>query len=63
MHKDKLQHHLEHLKEKHAKLDDQIDKMESSGVFQDFQPNEMKKQRLLIKDEMSITEQKIAGCA
>ena len=53
MTKEKLTHHLEHLAEKHAKLDDEIDHMENTGSFVDEELTVLKKQRLKLKDEIS----------
>jgi len=59
MTKEKLQHHLEHLAEKHAKFDQEIDHMEATGVFVDEELHVLKKQRLILKDEMEATAMKI----
>ena len=52
MTKEKLQHHLEHLREKHAKLDQQVDHMEATGYFTDDQLHVLKKKRLVLRDEI-----------
>jgi uncharacterized protein YdcH (DUF465 family) len=59
MTKEKLQHHLDHLTEKHHKLDQQIDLMENTGHFVDQELNVLKKQRLLLRDEMHAFSLKI----
>ena len=45
--------HLTKLEEAHSLLDKRIDTSEKSGVFEDLQLEEMKKQRLLLKDEIA----------
>ena len=59
MTREKLIHHVEHLKEKHEKLDKQIDLMEQTGNFVDNELNNLKKKRLTIKDEIEQTNKKI----
>ena len=59
MNKEKLIHHLEHLREKHAKLDKQVDRMEFTGHFVDAELTQLKKQRLAIRDEMEMVFDKI----
>lgn len=44
---------IKHLEDAHAVLDKRIDHMEKTGVFEDVQMEEMKKQRLLLKDEIA----------
>jgi len=61
MTKEKLKHHLEHLAEKHAKLDREIDHMEATGVFVDEELHVLKKQRLILKDEMEDISNKISA--
>ena len=63
MTKEKLVHHLEHLREKHGKLDNDIDHMEASGHFVDYELNNMKRQRLALRDEMETINQKISALA
>jgi uncharacterized protein YdcH (DUF465 family) len=57
--REKLINHVEHLKEKHATLDKQIDLMEASGNYVDDDLNHLKKKRLSIKDEMEQANRKI----
>lgn len=59
MTKEKLMHHLEHLAEKHMKLDDEIDHMENTGSFVDEELTVLKKQRLRLKDEMESVKERI----
>ena len=44
---------IKHLEEMHRILDKKIDVMEKTGTFEDNQLNEMKKQRLLYRDELA----------
>ena len=55
MTKEKLIHHLEALREKHAKIDQEVDLMESTGHFVDHDLNVLKKQRLILRDEIETT--------
>ena len=61
MTKEKLIHHLDHLSEKHAKIDDQVDHMEATGHFVDEELTLLKKQRLVLRDEMEAISVKIAA--
>ena len=49
---------IKHLEEAHRALDKQIDTLEKTGVFHDLQLEEMKKQRLHIKDNIAILKHK-----
>jgi uncharacterized protein YdcH (DUF465 family) len=52
------QNHLKKLEKEHAVLDKKIDAMEQTGIFRDLKLEEMKKQRLHIKDQIAtITAQ------
>lgn len=55
---EKLAHHITHLREKHDKLDKQIELMESTGSFEDADLQHFKKQRLAIKDEIELNLQR-----
>lgn len=44
---------LKHLEEAHELLDKRIDTLEKTGVYEDLQLEEMKKQRLILKDEIA----------
>ena len=59
MTREKLQHHWEHLAEKHQKLDQQVDHMEATGHFDDMELVDLKKHRLALKDEMAVIQAKI----
>ena len=50
--------HLANLVEEHARLDKQIDSLEKTGVFSDDRLETLKKQRLLIKDQIAIIKNK-----
>ena len=49
---------IKHLEEAHRALDKQIDTLEKTGVFQDLKLEEMKKQRLHLKDNIAILRHK-----
>jgi len=49
---------IKHLEEAHRVLDKKIDTLEKTGVFQDLTLEEMKKQRLHIKDNIAILKHK-----
>lgn len=49
---------IKHLEEAHRALDKKIDTLEKTGVFQDLKLEEMKKQRLHLKDEIAILKHK-----
>jgi hypothetical protein len=44
---------LKHLQEMHAALDKQIDGLEKTGKFEDAQLAGLKKQRLVLKDQIT----------
>lgn len=44
---------IRHLEQMHAVLDKQIDGMERTGVFDDTQLHNLKKQRLQIRDQLA----------
>lgn len=56
--REKLSHHISHLRAKHDHLDDQIVAMERSGRFNDTDLTRLKKEKLLIKDEIESSLQK-----
>ena len=56
--REKLIHHIEHLKEKHSVLDRQIDEMYKHHT-DDLKVEELKKQRLKLKDEIEETNKRI----
>jgi hypothetical protein len=50
---DHQQNHLQHLLKEHAQLDKQIDQMEFTRVFEDTRLEQLKKQRLHVRDEIA----------
>ena len=52
------QNKIKHLEEAHRVLDKQIDTMERTGIYDDLKIEELKKQRLRLKDEIVILKQK-----
>lgn len=49
---------IKHLEEAHRALDKQIDNLEKNGLYEDLKLEELKKQRLLLKDEVVILKHK-----
>ena len=49
---------IKHLEEAHRVLDKKIDTLEKTGVFEDLTMEEMKKQRLHLKDNIAILKHK-----
>lgn len=49
---------IKHLEEAHRVLDKQVDTLEKNGLFEDLKLENLKKQRLLLKDEIVILKQK-----
>jgi uncharacterized protein YdcH (DUF465 family) len=49
---------IKHLEEAHRALDKQVDTLERNGLFEDLKLEELKKQRLLLKDKLVIIKQK-----
>ena len=49
---------IKHLEEAHRALDKQIDNLEKSGLFEDLKLDTLKKQRLLLKDNIVILKHK-----
>lgn len=47
-----IENRIKHLEEEHHKLNKKIDGLESTGVFDDVEINDLKKQRLRIKTEL-----------
>lgn len=52
------EHRIKHLEEGHRALDKQIDTLEKTGLFEDLKLDELKKQRLHLKDEIAILKRK-----
>ena len=49
---------IKHLEEAHRVLDQKIDTLEKNGLFEDIKMHELKKQRLLFRDELAILRRK-----
>jgi len=49
---------IKHLEEAHRVLDKQVDTLEKNGLFEDLKLENLKKHRLLLKDEIAILKQK-----
>jgi hypothetical protein len=49
---------IKHLEEAHRALDKQVDNLEKNGLFEDLKLEELKKQRLRLKDEIVILKHK-----
>jgi len=49
---------IKHLEESHRVLDQKIDTLEKDGLFEDIKMQELKKQRLLFRDELAILRRK-----
>ena len=56
---EKLKHHLSKLEEKHWHLNKDIDLMERSGKYDDNEIHNLKKERLLLKDEIAKIKEQI----
>ena len=49
---------IKQLEEAHRALDKQVDTLEKTGLFEDLKLEELKKQRLLLKDKIAILKHK-----
>jgi uncharacterized protein YdcH (DUF465 family) len=49
---------IKHLEEAHRALDKQVDTLEKNGLYEDLKLEELKKQRLFLKDELAILKRK-----
>ena len=49
---------IKHLEQAHCSLDKQIDVLAKNGLFEDLRLEELKKQRLLLKDKLVILKTK-----
>jgi hypothetical protein len=49
---------IKHLEEAHRALDKQVDNLEKNGLYEDLKLEELKKQRLLLKDKIAILKHK-----
>jgi uncharacterized protein YdcH (DUF465 family) len=45
---------IKHLEEAHHALDKQVDTLERTGLFEDLKLEQLKKERLLLKDKIAI---------
>ena len=61
MDKNKIEHHIKHLQEKHDKLNKQIDTLETHGHYTDLEITKLKKKKLHIKDEIEAFKQRMAA--
>ena len=52
---------IKHLEEAHRALDKKVDTLEKNGLFEDLKLEELKKQRLHLKDEIAILKRKQAN--
>ena len=52
-----IENRIKHLEEEHHKLNKKIDGLESTGIFDDVEINDLKKQRLRIKTEIVTLKQ------
>lgn len=59
MHKEKIEHHIKHLQEKHDDLDDRISKAEKSHG-DDHIIKVLKKEKLALKDDIEKFKKQIA---
>lgn len=48
-----LQNRIRHLEKEHERLDKTIDALEKTGVYTDNRINHLKRERLLIRDELA----------
>ena len=51
---------IKHLEEAHRAVDKQVDTLERNGLFEDLKLEELKKQRLHLKDKLAILRHKQA---
>jgi hypothetical protein len=49
---------IKHLEEAHHVLDKQVDALERTGLFEDLKLEQLKKERLLLKDKIAILKHK-----
>jgi hypothetical protein len=52
-----FENRIKHLEDEHHRLDKKIDGLEKTGVFGDFEINDLKKQRLRIKTKLVTLKQ------
>lgn len=53
---------IKHLEEAHRSLDERVNTLEKTGLFEDLKLEELKKQRLHLKDEIVILKRKQLDC-
>jgi len=61
MEKESLIAHIETLERRHAALDKEIAAMEAGEVYDEDKLAELKRQKLLVKDEIAQTKAELAG--
>ena len=61
MNKNKIEHHIKHLEDKHDKLKKQIDTLETHGHYTDQEITVLKKKKLHIKDEIEAFKQRMVA--
>ena len=49
---------IKHLEEAHRAMDKQVDTLEKTGLFEDLKLEQLKKERLLLKDKLAILKHK-----
>lgn len=49
---------IKHLEEAHRAMDKQVDTLERTGLFEDLKLEQLKKERLLLKDKIAILKHK-----
>ena len=49
---------IKHLEEAHRALDKQVDTLEKTGLFEDLKLEQLKKERLLLRDKIAILKHK-----
>jgi uncharacterized protein len=61
MHAESLKHHIKHLEDAHTELDKKVDSLEKTGLYEDLRLEELKKKRLLLKDELVRCRHQLQG--
>lgn len=59
LHPEKIEHHIKHLEEKLEGLKKQVDTMERTGVYESQALQNLKKEKLHLKDEIERFKQSI----
>jgi hypothetical protein len=60
MNKEKIEHHIKHLQEKHSQVNKQLTTLLAHGHYTDTEITELKKKKLHIKDEIESLKQRMA---